>query len=120
MQDTTERKKPGIIRRFFAGIWFGLTWLRITVLNLLFLVIVLMFFAAIQTEKVVPLTESTALRVAPNGFLVDQRSFVDPLSQLLDGTRPEERETLVFDLVHTIEKASNNRVRNIANILTCF
>ncbi len=108
MQETTEKKKPGIIRRFFAGIWFGLTWLRITVLNLLFLAIVLMFFAAIQTEKTVPLTESTALRVAPNGFLVDQRSFVDPMTQLLDGTRPEERETLVLDLVRTIENASTD------------
>ncbi len=116
-----EDKQPGIIRRFFAGLWGLISWLRVAMLNVIFIVIVIVIASSFNTEKLAPLTEASALRIAPHGFLVDQHSFVDPMTQLLDGSRQEERETLVSDLVSALENAkSDSRITAVILDLNYF
>ena len=103
-----DKQQPGIIRRIFSGLWQGITWARVATLNLIFIFIIVAIFSAVQTEQVSPLAEPMALRLAPSGFLVDQRSYNDPILQILDRTRPEDMETLTRDLVKTIESAAKD------------
>jgi len=103
-----DKQQPGIIRRIFSGLWQGITWARVAVLNLIFIFIVVLMFSAVQTEQVSPLDEPMALRLAPSGFLVDQRTYNDPILQILERSSPDELETLTRELVKAIESAATD------------
>ena len=105
----TNNKKPGAFRRFLSGMGAGITWLRNTLLNTLFIIVLIIFIVAISSSAPPPLPDSFALRVAPTGLLVDQRSYIDPASILLSDDDPEEAETRVSDLVEAINKASTDK-----------
>ncbi|GLS25461.1 signal peptide peptidase SppA [Marinibactrum halimedae] len=112
---------PGIIRRFFGGIWKLVTWVRVTVLNLLFLLIALLVVASLWPEPGVEIKENTALVIAPTGILVDERSYVDPMAQLLEQNNKEESETVVSDVIEAIEAAKHDsRVKEIVLELDGF
>jgi protease-4 len=102
-------KKSSGVRRFFSRVGAGITWLRNTVFNTLFVILLLIFIIAIASSSTPPLPDSFALRVAPTGVLVDQRSYLDPASLLLSNTDPDETETLVRDLVEVINKAATDK-----------
>ena len=66
----TERK-PGLLRRFFTGIWDAVNFTRRLVLNLIFLFILLAFFIALSARA--PLLQPrTALVLDLKGQLVEQ------------------------------------------------
>jgi protease IV len=110
----THTPKRGLIRRFFSALGGAITWARTTSLNILFLLIVVMIFAAIGSNSPAPLGDSFALNIEPKGMLVDQRSFMDPTSLLLSDDNPEDNETLVRELVDAIKQASDDaRVTSI-------
>ncbi|WP_323814405.1 signal peptide peptidase SppA [Cellvibrio sp. NN19] len=102
-------KKTGKWKRFFSGIGSSITWLRNLLMNLFFIFLLLMLLVVIGSSAPQPLPESFALRVAPTGILVDQRSHIDPASLLLSDEDPEETETLVSDLVEAINKAAKDK-----------
>lgn len=102
-------KKPGSIRRFFSGLGASITWLRNTLLNTLFILILIIFIVAISSSTHPPLPDTFALRITPTGLLVDQRSYIDPASMLLSDENPEETETLVSDVVEAINKAATDK-----------
>lgn len=102
-------KKPGNIRRIFSAIGSSITWLRNTLMNIFFLLIIILIFAAIGSSAPKPLPDSFALRIAPSGVLVDQRSYTDPASLLLSKDDPQDSETLVRDLVEAINKAATDK-----------
>jgi protease-4 len=106
---TAAHKKPGGVRRFLSRVGAGITWLRNTVFNTLFVILLLIFIIAIASSSTPPLPDSFALRVAPTGLLVDQRSYIDPASLLLSDADPNETETLVSDLVEAINKATTDK-----------
>lgn len=101
-------RKPGLIRRFFSAIWNILTWIRTSIANLLILLIILIIVVALLPKEVQTVPDKIALRVAPSGFLVDQYSYVDPVTQLLQQTSDENAETLVRDLIKAIEKGAKD------------
>ncbi len=103
-----SKEKPSSLRKLFSGLWALITWLRVSLLNLLFLALLLVIVLSLLPEEEQKLTGKTALRLSPSGFLVDQRSYVDPLTQLLEQSRPEEIETLVSDLVKAINAAAKD------------
>ncbi|BFM17206.1 signal peptide peptidase SppA [Maricurvus nonylphenolicus] len=105
----SEQKKPGFIRRTFGFVWSLLTWLRTTTFNLLFLVIILAIIVSLSDEDTAVMPDSTALRIAPSGFLVDQRSYVDPMTQFLEQSSPEDAETLVRDLTTSLTRAAEDK-----------
>lgn len=102
-------KKPGPLRRFFNGLGGGITWLRNTVMNIFFLLLLLLILAAIGSSAPKPLPASFALRLAPTGILVDQRSYIDPTSMLLSEEDPDENETVVSELVEAINNATTDK-----------
>ena len=108
MDHSRQQRTPGTFSRFISGLWSLLTWIRIAVFNLIFLFIVLVIVIALGTQKTPVLPAEFALRVAPSGMLVDQRSYVDPVSLLLSDVSPEESETVVRELVEAINFAAED------------
>ena len=99
-------QKPGLIRRFFGGIGRLLSWIRAGLANLFLIVFLLIVIAALIPRDIATMPESTALRVAPSGFLVDQYSYQDPITQIIEQTQREEMETRVRDVVVAVERAA--------------
>lgn len=106
---TPTAKKPALWRRFFSGMGSSITWLRNTVLNTVFIILLIIFIVAIGSNTPQPLPETFALRIAPTGLLVDQRSYIDPMSLLLADEDPEEHETVVSDIVDAINNAAKDK-----------
>ena len=102
-------KKRGPIRRLFSFIGGAITWLRNTLMNLFFILLVILLIAALSSGGSKPLPDNFALRLAPTGILVDQRTYVDPASLLLADENQEEQETLVWDLVEAINQAAQDK-----------
>ena len=100
-------EKPGLIRRFFRLIGGLLSAVRMLV-NLVFLLILIAVVMSFVQRDVQPLPEKAALRVAPGGFLVEQKAYVDPLTQILEQSRPADAETLTHDLIEAIDRAAND------------
>ncbi len=98
---------PGILRKIFSGLWRMLTWIRTSLANLLFLVLILLIVVVLLPKDVSQMPEETALRIAPSGFLVDQYSYVDPLTQIIEQDQ-QQTETLVRDLVAAINSAADD------------
>ena len=94
----------GLIR----GLWRGLTFLRVAVLNLIFLAIIGIVYLAYEDSAPDSLPDRYALLVNPAGQIVDQKSFVEPLGVLLAEPSPAEREVLLRDLVDAIEMAADD------------
>ena len=99
----------GIIRGFLGGIWRFLTGLSrvITVL------IPLLFLGVFVTSLVIgfkgaapeEIPEKTALVVAPSGFIVENRSPLEPLEAFM---QDEQGEVLLSDLVKAINLAAKD------------
>lgn len=102
--DHDERpRKPGSIRRFFRFLGRAINWLRVTLSNLVFLLILLFIvFALTSAEDPLVLPDSFALTLSPSGFLVDEESYVAPVEMLMNGGN-ESFETPVRDLVKAID-----------------
>ncbi len=101
-------KKVGLIRRAFSFLWGMITWLRTSLANLLFIIIILFLASALIPEQVPVMPEQTALRVTPSGFLVDKYSYADPLTQILEQNQTQDLETRVSDLVIAIDRAAKD------------
>lgn len=106
--------KKGFFRRFFGGIGAGITFIRNTIMNLFFLLIVIFIFVAIAGSAPQPLPSEFILKIEPKGALVDQRTYIDPASLLLADENSMPKETLLRDVIETIRyAASDDRVKGI-------
>jgi protease-4 len=101
----------GAIREIFRAMWHGLTLLRRAVFNLIFLFILLVVAVALLQEEGIQVPEGSALILSPAGVVVDQVSYIDPLSTVLaDDAAP--RETLLAEMIDAIDGAAkDNRIR---------
>lgn len=105
------KRKVGPFRRVFGFIGRTITWLRVALSNLLFLFILVVVFLALSPRQPVPLPDEFVLRLAPTGFLVEEESYMDPLSLLMAGDS-NEMETSVHKLIDAIEAGRHDdRVR---------
>ncbi|MEH6467129.1 MAG: S49 family peptidase, partial [Porticoccus sp.] len=105
--------KPGLIRRFFRLIGGLLSVVR-TLINIAFLLILVGLALSFIQGDVQPLPEQAALRVAPGGFLVEQKTYVNPLTQIMQQSSPSDAETLVSDLIEAIDRATHdNRITSL-------
>lgn len=106
-------EKPGLIRRFFRLIGGLLSAVRMLV-NLVFVLILIAVILSFVQKDVQPLPDQAALRVAPGGFLVEQKTYVDPLTQILEQSSPADAETLTHDLIEAIDRAaSDDRITSL-------
>ncbi|RYZ81771.1 MAG: signal peptide peptidase SppA, partial [Moraxellaceae bacterium] len=106
--NSPDQKPRGFLYRFFNGLGTILTWMRNTFMNIIFLFIFIAILAAIGSNTPQPLPGKFVLRVAPSGFLVDQRNYIGTASMLLDQER-EDTETVVRDIVDAINHATNDK-----------
>src|ERR1044072_5464268 len=86
-----SREQPNIIVRLLRGFWNALNFTRLLVFNLIFVIILIAFFAAIFSSR--PIIESrTTLVLDPKGNIVEQYT-IDPARRALGniaGGAPKE------------------------------
>ncbi len=98
-------KSPGLLRRFFRGVWDTLNFTRRLVFNLLFLLVLVFVLASLMRGR--PTVESrTALVLDPNGTVVEQYS-ADPVTRALANMSGDgSREIQLRDILRTIDLAA--------------
>ncbi|GAL12156.1 protease IV [Vibrio astriarenae] len=102
------------IGMIFKGIWKGITFIRLALVNLLFLLFIGIFvFTYMQTEKATALPEvkkESALIVNISGPIVEERSYINPMDSLTGSLLGSEmpRENVLFDIVETIRHAKDD------------
>lgn len=92
-----------MIGKFFRGLWQGITWVRVALANLLFILLLVVLYVAL-TDRPQPLPERAALLVNPVGRVVDERTRVSSLA-LLEEADAASREVLLADLIESIDYA---------------
>lgn len=100
-------QKPGFLRRLLGGLWRTISWIRGALANLIFIVLVILVVAALNQQESMEVPGKTALLIAPQGLLVDQLTYVDPMAKIL-GDDSEPQETRVKDLVDAIGRAADD------------
>lgn len=100
---TESRPRPGLLRRLFRLIGRGITWLRVVLSNLIFLLVVLIVVLAVMPQEPMVLPDEFALTLAPTGYLVDEESYVAPETLLLGGY-DSSLETPVRPLIEAIDE----------------
>jgi protease-4 len=101
--------RPGIVRRFFGGLWWLLDFSRRLVVNLLFLalIVLLVTFWWIGRDGPV-LSDKTALVLNLSGDLVEQYSGSATEALLADTLGQGRRETQLRDVLRALEAAAND------------
>lgn len=111
-------ENPGIVSRFFGGIWRGYKVFRSIIFNTIFILVVIFILIAIFSSKDdVKITDGSALVLNLNGVLVEEKQFVDPIATIINdslGGQQEPAEILVRDVVKVIEHAAtDHRIQSI-------
>ena len=94
--------------RVFSSLWRGLSWLRTALLNIITLVILVAVITAVFTPRDTSLPEQAPLLLRPSGILVDQYSYTSPSARLMNIGNDGPMETLVRDVVDTIDYAARD------------
>ncbi|MCO7206043.1 signal peptide peptidase SppA [Pseudoalteromonas sp. CnMc7-37] len=101
-----------MLAKIFKGIWTGINFSRRLVLNILFLLLVILFFVAITGEEdQVKVADGTVLRLNLNGPIVEEKTYVDPVEAAInDATMGKEApsEILLDDVVEVINQATKD------------
>ncbi len=102
-----SKEHPGFFRRLLSGIgsiFNALRWLVNMLFFLVFLGILVSFFSA----DVGPLPDSAPLELAISGVLVEERTYADPITQVMEQSAPYDSETPIRDLIEPLRKASSD------------
>lgn len=94
--------------RVFSFLWRGLSWLRTALLNIITLIILIAVVMAIFAPREAPLPDKAPLLLSPSGILVDQYSYTSPTARLMNVGNEGPMETLVQDVVDTIDHAAHD------------
>lgn len=101
--------RPGIVRRFFGGLWWLLDFSRRLVLNLLFLALIVLLATVWWLGREGPvLKEKTALVLNLSGDLVEQYSGSASEALLADALGEARRETQLRDVLQALDAAAND------------
>jgi len=101
----------GIIRRIFRFVGTVISGIR-TLLGVVIFGFVLIAIAGMFADNLQPIPDKGALYLAPGGFLVDQKTYTDPLEKLL--SQGMESETLVRDIIEAVDAAaSDSRITHL-------
>ena len=96
--------------KFFAGITKVYRGFRSVILNLLFIFLILGLISSFLGQPPVIVERGSALLLNPEGILVDQQTYIDPLDALVaDSVGTDlDGEVLLRDVLNAIELASND------------
>ncbi|MFW1023972.1 signal peptide peptidase SppA [Vibrio parahaemolyticus] len=96
----------------FKGIWKSITFIRLALANLIFLLMIAVFyFAFTYTGEGRPVIEKeSALVMNLSGPIVEQRRYVNPMDSVADSLLGNEmpKENVLFDIVDTIRYAKDD------------
>jgi len=77
-------------------------------INLVFVLFFIVLLVNLFSGQSQPMPDRAALYLAPAGQLVDQRSYIDPVTQALRQAQPENAETVVSEVVQAIDAAAED------------
>jgi len=116
-QIMTEKRQA--FKRFFGGIGRILSVTRAVIsglFSLIFIVFFILLASSMFGQQQLTIPDDGALRIEIDGYLVDQRSSEDPLSQLIAPSAP--RQYVVRELIEAIEMAAEDeRINSIILVL---
>ena len=97
---------------FFKGIWKLITFIRLAVVNLIFLAVLASLYF-IYTSAEDPITEQqkpSALIVNLSGPVVEQSTYTNPLDSITGSMFGQElpKENVLFDIVNTLRHAKDD------------
>ncbi len=101
-------QQPNILFRFIRGIWLGVDFSRRLVMNGIFVLLLLLFIAALSAGGSKSLGEHTALVIAPSGAIVEQYSISPADRAAAQFSGDEVRETQLRDLLAAIDGAAKD------------
>jgi protease-4 len=107
--ESSRERRPGLLRRIFGGIWGAVTWVRVALANIVFIVFALLIFGALSHDSLPQLPERGALVLNPSGDIVEQLDLVDPVAQFLDGADHPPPQTLLADVLDAIHHATEDK-----------
>tara|TARA_Y100000588_G_scaffold394985_1_gene518870 strand:+ start:4339 stop:6204 length:1866 start_codon:yes stop_codon:yes gene_type:complete len=101
-----------LIKKAVKATWHGINFSRQLLVNILFIVLVIAIIASIASDEgeiIVP--DGAVLTLNLNGYLVEQKRYVDPLDAVFAGPfggQDEPAEILVDDVVDVINNAAKD------------
>ncbi|WP_045858232.1 signal peptide peptidase SppA [Teredinibacter purpureus] len=95
-----------IIGFIWDKFWRLITGVRTALLNVIFLAIVISIIASLSSAPSYDIPSSTALYIAPEGYLVDQRTYNPTPADLMFGAGDQIAETPLQELIDSIIEAS--------------
>ncbi|TMX46296.1 signal peptide peptidase SppA [Vibrio sp. Hep-1b-8] len=97
---------------FFKGIWKLITFIRLALVNLIFLASIgIIYFIYTNAESPVPtVSKESALIVNISGPIVEQATYVNPMDSLTGSLFGQSlpKENVLFDIVETIRRAKDD------------
>ena len=102
-----DEKKPGFFRRI-ANLFGKMIRVVRALVSFVFIAFLVLIISGMFADDLQPIPDKGALYLAPNGLLVDQRSYIPPLDLLLSGQSSNESETLVREITQVLQRASND------------
>lgn len=103
-----EEKKPGFIRRNYRRLMSFISALRLLVINLVFLIMIGVLIVVLTKSELPKVPEEGALILNISGSLVDQKTYIDPISSALGQSDPQQHETLLQDVIDAINYAKDD------------
>lgn len=98
--------KASFPRRFLAGLWRGITRVRLALSNLLFIAMLALIYFVYVGGGPEPLPGKAALLLNISGTVVDQKTLVDPLQAILSEPSAANHQVRLRDVIEAIDFAA--------------
>jgi protease-4 len=111
-----EAHNPSLLKRLLGYISKIFKAFKV-MLSIIFFAIFALFLIGIFSNQLPPIPEKGALYLAPSGILVDQKSYIYPLDSLFADQTMSNQETLVRDIIESIDSAAyDSRITHLVMV----
>ena len=111
-----EAHNPSLLKRLLGYISKLFKAFKL-MLSMIFFAIFALFLIGIFSNQLPPIPEEGALYLAPSGVLVDQKSYIYPLDSLFADQTMSNQETLVRDIIESIDSAAyDSRITHLVMV----
>jgi len=104
-----EQQEHGAIRRGFAALMRGISWLRLVLVNVVFISLLAVGFILLSGNTIPTIPDEGALLLDIDGQLVDQLTYADPVAIVLGVGNSGPAETLLQDVIDAINFAAEDQ-----------
>ena len=111
-----EAHNPSLFRRLLGYINKIFKAFKLMV-SIVFFAIFALFLVGLFSNQLPPIPEEGALYLAPTGVLVDQKSYIYPLDSLFADQTMSSEETLVRDIIESLDSAAyDSRITHLVMV----